>query len=136
MRGRWGSLASQTTREVVVNKRKLKSYRSLLEGRLAMLIDASTETVESMTGERPPQHADPTDRASMETDRSFILRLRDRDRKLISKIEDALRRIEEGSFGTCSECGDGISEARLKARPVTTLCIECKEEAELRERAV
>ena len=119
-----------------MNKRKLKSYRTMLEGRLSMLVDASTETVENMTGERPPQHPDPTDRASMETDRSFVLRLRDRDRKLISKIEDALKRIDDGSFGTCTECGIGISEARLKARPVTTLCIDCKEEAELRERAV
>lgn len=125
-----------TAREVTLNKRKLKSYRNMLEGRLAMLIDASTETVENMTGERPPQHADPTDRASMETDRSFMLRLRDRDRKLISKIEAALSRIEDGSFGTCTECGDAISEARLKARPVTTLCIDCKEEAEVREKAV
>lgn len=119
-----------------MNKRKLKSYRKVLEGRLAMLVDASSETVESMTGERPPQHPDPTDRATMETDRSFILRLRDRDRKLINKIEDALRRIEDGSFGTCTECGEYISEARLKARPVTTLCIDCKEEAEMREKAV
>ncbi len=121
------------SREVEVNKRKLESYRNLLEGRLAVLIDASTDTVESMAGERPPQHADPTDRASMETDRSFILRMRDRDRKLINKIEDALKRIEEGSFGTCIECGEIISEKRLKARPVTTLCIDCKEEAEIIE---
>jgi DnaK suppressor protein len=118
-----------------VNKRKMKSYRNLLEGRLAVLVDTTTDTVESMTSERPPNHADPTDRASHETDRSFTLRMRDRDRRLIAKIEDALKRIEEGTFGTCNECGESISEARLKARPVTTLCIDCKEEAELRERA-
>ena len=77
---------------------------------------------------------DPTDRASLESDRNFELRIRDRERKLINKIREALQRIDDGEFGECEECGDDISEARLKARPVTTLCIECKTEQERKEK--
>ena len=118
--------------EVQMNKRQKNRFRSLLNERLAVLVDVSVETASGMTHERAV-HADPTDRASHETDRNFTLRLRDRDRKLIAKIEDALQRLDEGTFGTCTECGEDISEARLKARPVTTLCIACKEEAERSE---
>jgi RNA polymerase-binding protein DksA len=102
--------------------------------------EQATEEPVSQPAQRAPGGAGrrlggdrPTDRASHETDRNFTLRLRDRDRKLIAKIEDALRRLDEGSFGTCVECGEAISEARLQARPVTTLCIGCKEEAERAE---
>jgi DnaK suppressor protein len=77
---------------------------------------------------------DPTDRASLESDRNFELRIRDRERKLISKIREALDRIEAGEFGECEDCGDQIGVARLKARPVTTLCIECKTEQERQEK--
>lgn len=112
-----------------MKKRRMKNYQTMLSQRLAVLMDASIETVDDMVHNKV-QFADPTDRASLETDRGFVLRLRDRDRRLINKIEQALRRIDEGTFGICDECGDPIGEARLKARPVTTLCIECKEEAE------
>jgi len=78
---------------------------------------------------------DPNDRATLESDRNFVLRIRDRERKLIAKIEQALERVENGTFGICDECGDDISEGRLKARPVTTLCIKCKEEQEQQEKA-
>jgi DnaK suppressor protein len=77
---------------------------------------------------------DPTDRASLESDRNFELRIRDRERRLIGKIREALDRIEDGEFGECEDCGDQIGEARLKARPVTTLCIECKTEQERQEK--
>ena len=77
---------------------------------------------------------DPTDRATMESDRNFELRIRDRERKLIGKIKEALERIEDGSFGICEECGEDISEERLKARPVTTLCIDCKKRQEKDEK--
>jgi DnaK suppressor protein len=70
----------------------------------------------------------------MESDRNFELRIRDRERKLIGKIKDALERIEDGSFGICEECGEDISEQRLKARPVTTHCIDCKTNQEKDER--
>jgi DnaK suppressor protein len=77
---------------------------------------------------------DPTDRASLESDRNFELRIRDRERKLIMKIREAIERIDEGAFGICESCEEEISEARLRARPVTTLCIECKTEQERQEK--
>ena len=77
---------------------------------------------------------DPTDRASLESDRNFELRIRDRERKLILKIREAIERLDEGEFGICESCGEDISEARLKARPVTTLCIDCKTEQERQEK--
>ena len=78
---------------------------------------------------------DPNDRATLESDRNFVLRIRDRERKLKSKVEKALERLENGTFGICEECSGEISEGRLKARPVTTLCIQCKEEQEKQEKA-
>jgi DnaK suppressor protein len=78
---------------------------------------------------------DPTDRASLESDRNFMLRIRGRERRLLLKIEEALERIEDGSFGSCERCGEDISEERLKARPVTTHCIECKKKEEALEKA-
>jgi len=77
---------------------------------------------------------DPNDRATLESDRNFTLRIRDRERKLIGKIKEALERIETGSYGICEVCGEDISEARLIARPVTTYCIECKKRQEMEEK--
>ena len=74
--------------------------------------------------------ADPADRATAESDRSFTLRIRDRERRLIRKIQSALQRIEDGSYGICEECGEDIGVPRLKARPVTRLCINCKAKQE------
>ena len=79
-------------------------------------------------------HADIADRASSETDRSIELRARDRQRKLISKINAALRRIEDGTYGYCEETGEPISLKRLDARPIATLSIEAQERHERRER--
>ena len=75
-----------------------------------------------------------TDRASLEGNRNLTLRIRDRERKLIVKIDEALGRIDDGSYGKCEECGQDIGIERLKARPVTTLCIECKSLQEAQER--
>lgn len=72
----------------------------------------------------------------METDRNFMLRIRDRELKLIKKIKKALDRIDNGTFGVCESCGDPIGEKRLNARPVTTQCIDCKEAEEATERAL
>jgi len=77
---------------------------------------------------------DPTDQASMETDRNFDRRIKDRERKLIRKIEQAIGRIKDGEFGECESCGGDISIKRLQARPVTTYCIECKTAQEQEER--
>jgi DnaK suppressor protein len=78
---------------------------------------------------------DPNDRATLESDRNFVLRMRDRERKLSSKITKALERLENGTFGICESCGEEISVDRLTVRPVTTLCIECKEQQEQQEKA-
>lgn len=112
---------------------RLDRYRMLLKEQLTMLVGQSEETVTSMEVDAP-LFPDPTDRATLEEERGFELRLRDRDRKLIKKIKDALERIDEGTFGVCVECGQKIGEARLRLRPVTTLCVECKEDEERRER--
>jgi len=73
---------------------------------------------------------DPNDRATQESDRNFELRIRDRERKLLVKIQEAIKRIDDGVFGKCDVCGGPISEKRLIARPVTTLCIDCKTKQE------
>ena len=77
---------------------------------------------------------DPNDRASLESDRNFELRIRDRERKLIAKMQEALKRIDDGTFGVCDSCGGPISEKRLQARPVTTQCIDCKTKEEKMEK--
>lgn len=112
---------------------KLEYFRNLLTEEMKLLLGEAEKTVTEMTVESS-NFPDPTDRATQESDRNFELRIRDRERKLINKIKDALDRIDSGEFGICEECGDEISEARLKVRPVTTLCINCKMEAEQKER--
>ena len=107
-----------TEKELQALIEKLKFWRD-------ELIVEATRTVDGMTEEKA-QFADPSDRASMETDRNFLLRIRDRERKLITKIDRTLEKIEEGNFGLCEECGEEIEFKRLEARPVATLCIECK----------
>ena len=77
-----------------------------------------------------------SDRAALESDRNFMLRIRDREHKLIKKIKKALERIENGTFGICETCGEEISVKRLKARPVTSQCIECKSKEEALEKAL
>jgi DnaK suppressor protein len=112
-----------------VDEKRLEFFRSLLHEQMKELIMEAAKTVTDMTiteGDFP----DPTDRASWESDRNFLLRIRERERKLITKIGEALARIEEGAFGICERCGGEISEKRLEARPVTTLCLKCKEEQE------
>jgi len=97
------------------------------------LLEKERKTVSEMTADTTT-FPDPNDRATQESDRTFELRIRDRERRLLNKIREALERIDEGTFGTCEMCGEQISEARLKARPVTTLCINCKIEQEKREK--
>ena len=88
------------------------------------------------TGLNPGNEALPDlgDQASAEADQNFTLRLREREQKLLKKIEEAIERINEGTFGICESCGGEISVKRLKARPVTTLCIECKTKQEAEEK--
>jgi DnaK suppressor protein len=117
----------------MLNKNDLEYFKNLLEERLDGLLDEANKTVSGMTDHRD-NFADPTDRATMESERNFTLRIRDRERKLIVKIKEALKRIENGTFGICEECGEDISEQRLNARPVTTLCINCKMSQENEEK--
>lgn len=116
-----------------MKKERLAYFKELLTERLEVLLNEAEKTVTGMTNDKDT-FPDPTDRANLETDRNFLLRIRDRERKLILKIKEALARIEDRTFGICEECGEEISEERLKARPMTTLCIECKTKAEAEEK--
>jgi DnaK suppressor protein len=117
----------------MLSKKKLESFRNLLDERLNELVEQAYETVDDMSDYKE-NLPDPSDRATLESDRNFTLRIRDRERKLIGKIKDAIERIENGTYGICEECGEDISEKRLRARPVTTLCIDCKKRQESDER--
>jgi DnaK suppressor protein len=117
-----------------MNQEKLIYFKRLLEGKLRALLEEAGKAVNGMGHERSEDFPDPTDRASLESDRNFQLRIKDRERKLIQKIKEALDRIEGGTFGTCESCGKPISEKRLMARPMTTQCIECKTADEQKER--
>ncbi|MGD2124746.1 MAG: RNA polymerase-binding protein DksA [Desulfobacteraceae bacterium] len=117
----------------MLSDKKLRYFRKLLGERLDELLDEANKTVSGMTSHKD-NLPDPSDRATLESDRNFTLRIRDRERKLIGKIKEALERIDNGTYGICEVCGEEISEARLKARPVTTLCIECKKRQETEEK--
>lgn len=106
--------------------------RLLLDWR-GQLLDDADKTLAIMTEEKAI-FADPTDRASLETDRNFELRTRDRERKLIAKIDHTIGMIESDEYGFCEECGVEIGLKRLEARPVTDLCIGCKTRAERKEK--
>ena len=116
-----------------MNKKLLEEFRTLLQSQMDELIDEAGKTVSDMTEEKT-NFPDPTDRASLESDRNFELRIRDRERKLINKIREALERIDDESFGQCETCEEEIGAERLRARPVTTLCIDCKTEQERQEK--
>ena len=117
----------------MMSKQKLEYFRKLLNERLEELLNEANKTVTVMT-DFDDNLPDPADRASLESDRNFELRIRDRERKLIGKIKEAIERIDSGGYGICEMCGEDISEPRLKARPVTTLCIECKRKQETEEK--
>ena len=117
-----------------MNAKKIALFKKLLQEQRSVLIHEAQRTVSGMTDSKE-NFPDPTDRATLESDRNFLLKIRGRERKLILKIEEALERIEDGSFGICEKCGEDISEQRLKARPVTTHCIDCKKKEETLEKA-
>ncbi len=112
---------------------QLEYFRNLLTQRIDQLLNDAEKTVSEMTDEHS-NLPDITDRASLESDRNFELRIRDRERKLIPKLREAINRIDEGTFGICELCGGKISDKRLMARPVTTLCINCKKKQEQLEK--
>ena len=118
-----------------MKKKDIQYFKDLLTNRLEELLSQADDTVSDMTDPNE-NFPDPTDRASLEADRNFMLRIRDRESKLIKKVKKALARIENGTFGICESCGEDISIERLKARPVTTQCIECKTKEEAQEKAL
>ena len=117
-----------------MEKELLGWFRVQLEEKLNAILNEAGKTLSEMTDQNT-NVPDPNDRASIESDRSFELRIRERERKLLSKIEEALERVEDGSFGVCEACGEEIGIKRLEARPVTTLCIDCKTLQETEEKA-
>ncbi|WP_128254073.1 RNA polymerase-binding protein DksA [Falsirhodobacter deserti] len=119
--------------EPFMNARQVEYFRRKLLNWKAELLEQSAETIEGLqdSGRNVPDIAD---RASEETDRSLELRTRDRQRKLVSKIDAALRRIENGEYGYCEMTGEPISLRRLDARPIATMTLEAQEKHERRER--
>jgi DnaK suppressor protein len=118
-----------------LKKEDLEYFQGILQKQLDELVRGAGKTVGDMTElEGKTSFPDPTDRASMESDRNFELRIRDRERKLINKIRKALEKVEDGTFGFCEVCGEPIDFKRLEARPVTTHCIECKTSEEEEEK--
>lgn len=117
----------------MMTNEKKESYKKLLRQRLVEVLAATNGIAADMTASRD-QSADPIDRASTESQTSLAFRIKERERALIRKIEYALSKLEDGTFGICEECGEEISERRLQARPVASLCIKCKEKQETVEK--
>ncbi len=119
--------------EEFMNARQREYFRKKLNAWKDEILRESRETLDNLQ-EESTNHPDMADRASSESDRALELRTRDRQRKLISKIDSALKRIEDGSYGYCEETGEPIGLARLDARPIATLSLEAQEMHERREK--
>jgi DnaK suppressor protein len=122
-------------REEYMNPKQLAHFKKMLEDMKRDLSQDIDRTVHTMQDEATI-FADPNDRASQESDMSLELRNRDRERKLIKKIDETISRIDAGEYGFCESCGVEIGLKRLEARPTATLCIDCKTLDELREKQV
>ena len=121
--------------EEYMSEKQMAHFREILSTLKSELMDDIERTVHTMQDEATV-FADPNDRASQESDIALELRNRDRERKLIKKIEDTIALIDNGDYGYCSSCGVEIGIKRLEARPTATLCIDCKTLEEVRERQV
>jgi len=119
--------------EEYMSKKMLEHFRTILNAWKQELLEEVSRTVHTMQDETA-NHPDPNDRASQETDMSLELRSRDRERKLIKKIEEATAKIDSNDYGYCETCGVEIGVQRLEARPTATLCIDCKTLDEIREK--
>jgi DnaK suppressor protein len=122
-----------TVKEPFMNERQREYFRQKLLNWREDILKEAKETLQHLQDENQ-NHPDLADRASSETDRAIELRARDRQRKLIAKIDAAIKRIDDGSYGYCEETGEPISLKRLEARPIATLSIEAQERHERRER--
>ena len=118
-----------------LNQKDLKRYRKMLEDSKTALLDSAKKTLMEESNFDTDDLPDEIDLASSEYAQSMVFRLRDREKFLLKKIEKALVRIDDGTFGVCERCEEPISPKRLEARPVTTLCIRCKEEQEKKEKS-
>ena len=116
-----------------LSQEEVVHLRGILRERAEKLLDTSRQSLTELT-EQKEVDADAVDQAANESDRGFSLRLADRDRLMLRKIRKALERVEEGEYGCCETCGENITYKRLLARPVATLCIDCKTTAEQQER--
>lgn len=118
-----------------MNQKDLKRFKKMLEDSKASLLESAKRTLMEESNFDTDDLPDEIDLASSEYAQSMVFRLRDREKFLFMKIDRALKRIEDGSYGICERCEEDISMKRLEARPVTTLCIRCKEEQEKREKS-
>jgi len=123
-----------TQKEKFMNAKMKEYFRQILVNWKDELLKESSQTLNNLQNVENSAKPDLTDRASEEIDRTFELRTRDRERKLINKIDAALKRIEDGSYGYCEETGEPISLKRLQARPVATLSLEAQENHEKAEK--
>ncbi len=119
--------------EEYMGANQLTHFRGILDAWRTSLVDETKQTVHHMQDESA-NHPDPTDRASQETDMALELRNRDRDRKLVKRIDKTIRLLEEDEYGFCESCGVEIGIKRLEARPTATQCIDCKTLDEIREK--
>jgi DnaK suppressor protein len=118
-----------------LNQKDLKRFKKMLEDSKLSLLQSAKKTLMEESNFDTDDLPDEIDLASSEYAQSMVFRLRDREKFLLKKIEKALARIEDGTFGVCERCEEPISPKRLEARPVTTLCIRCKEEQEKKEKS-
>ena len=118
-----------------MTQKELKRFKQILEESKAAVITSARRTLAEEAAFDTDDLPDEIDLASSEYQQSMIFRLRDREKFLLEKIEKALERIADGTFGICEQCDEEISVKRLEARPVTTLCIRCKEEQEKEEKS-
>lgn len=118
-----------------MNQKDLKRFRKMLEDSKRDILKSAKKTLMEESTFDVDDLPDEIDLASSEYNQSMIFRLRDREKFLLKKIDNALSRIEQGTFGICENCEEEISVKRLEARPVTSLCIRCKEEQEKQERS-
>ncbi len=133
--------AAKTVRTVKPHKEKKETagkyepIKKILEEQKTNLIKEAMAAISNNRNPELETYSDLGDQASAESDRNFLIRLKEREQKLIKKIDLALEQIKNGTFGICVDCGKEIGFKRLKARPVATLCIECKTNAEKEEKA-
>ncbi|MEM7413354.1 MAG: RNA polymerase-binding protein DksA [Myxococcota bacterium] len=118
----------------MLNKRDLQKFKKLLTEQREQIVGNTKKTLSGDIHVDPDDFPDEMDIASSEVSLQFAGRLREREQGLLSKIDEALKKIEDGEYGECMSCGEAIGVARLKARPVAELCIECKSEQEKLER--